>query len=94
MLGLAVAISPSMRITSTTSVPASAYEMMTAGPAFSIAFADPTNNPAPMTPAIEIIVMCLGLRLVPNVADVADPPVFFSVVLTTGRPCRRFGAAG
>jgi hypothetical protein len=55
--GLAVAISPSMRITRTTRMPANRYDNSTAGPARLIAVADPTKSPAPMTPAIEIMVM-------------------------------------
>lgn len=39
---------------------------MTAGPASSMAFAEPTNSPAPMMPAIEIMVMCRDFRLVPS----------------------------
>jgi hypothetical protein len=54
---LAVAISPSIRITRTTRVPARKYEIRTAGPASLMAFLEPTNNPAPITPAIEIMVM-------------------------------------
>ena len=55
--GCRIAISPSIRITSTTSIPASRYEISTAGPAVAIAVPDPTKMPAPITPAIEIIVM-------------------------------------
>ena len=59
-----MAISPSILITSTTRAPARAYETTTAGPAAAIALADPTNRPAPMTPAMEIIVMWRGFRAV------------------------------
>ncbi len=41
--------------------------MRTAGPASLMALAEPTKRPAPMTPAIEIMVMWRGLRLVPRV---------------------------
>src|SRR3954463_3603696 len=40
--------------------------MSTAGPALEMAVADPMNRPAPMTPAMEIIVMCLGLSPAPR----------------------------
>jgi hypothetical protein len=43
-----------------------------AGPASLIAFAEPTNRPAPMMPAIEIIVMCLDFSLVPSSAFTND----------------------
>jgi len=60
--------------------------MRTAGPAFSIAFADPTNRPAPMTPAIEIMVMCRGLRLEPRrSADCAASPRRDDELLTADR---------
>lgn len=45
-----------MRITSTTSSPAIAYAISAAGPASAIACPEPTNNPAPITPAIDSIV--------------------------------------
>src|SRR5690606_40357567 len=54
-VGLAADISPSMRITSTTSVPTSAYERRMPGPAVAIPVLDPTKRPAPMTPPMAII---------------------------------------
>ncbi|CAM2338621.1 hypothetical protein BVIET440_130168 [Burkholderia vietnamiensis] len=55
-----------MRITSTTSTPAIAYARMEAGPASAMAWPEPTNKPAPMTPAIDIIVTCRCFRPVPR----------------------------
>lgn len=54
-VGLAADISPSIRITSTTSVPTRAYERRMAGPAVAIPELEPTNSPAPMTPPMAII---------------------------------------
>ncbi len=58
--GCVMAISPSMRITMKTIVPASIYDSRAAGPAAAIAALLPTNRPAPMTPPIVIIVMWRG----------------------------------
>ncbi len=55
--GLATAISPSIRITSTISTPANRYETTAAGPVVLITALEPTNRPAPITPPSEIIVM-------------------------------------
>ena len=60
--GLATAISPSIRMISTTSTPAIRYESTEAGPVVWITALEPTNSPAPITPPSEIIVMCLDLR--------------------------------
>lgn len=54
-MGLAADISPSIRITSTTSVPTRAYESRMPGPAVAMPELDPTNSPAPMTPPMAII---------------------------------------
>lgn len=54
-VGLAADISPSIRITSTTSVPTSAYERRMPGPAVAMPVLEPTKSPAPMTPPIAII---------------------------------------
>lgn len=58
MLGLATAISSSMRMTSTTSTPAIRYESTAAGPVWLITAPEPTNSPAPITPPSAIIVTC------------------------------------
>ena len=55
--GLATAISPSIRMTSTISRPAIRYEITEAGPVSAITALEPTNRPAPITPPSEIIVM-------------------------------------
>jgi hypothetical protein len=47
-----------MRITSTTSMPVMAKEMMAAGPAEPMTTPLPTNRPAPITPPSAIICMC------------------------------------
>src|SRR5580692_11816901 len=52
-----MAISPSMRITSTTSVPVRAKDTTAAGPADAMTTPLPTNSPAPMTPPSAIICM-------------------------------------
>ena len=57
MPGCVMAISPSMRITMKTIVPARMYEISAAGPAAAIAALLPTNRPAPITPPTVIIVM-------------------------------------
>lgn len=54
-VGLAADISPSIRITSTTSVPTRAYERRMPGPAVAIPELEPTNSPAPMTPPMAIM---------------------------------------
>ena len=60
--GLATAISPSIRMTSTISTPAIRYEITEAGPVVEITALEPTNRPAPMTPPSEIIVMWRDFR--------------------------------
>ena len=54
-VGLAAAISPSIRITSTTSAPTRAYESRMPGPAVAMPEPEPTKRPAPMTPPMAII---------------------------------------
>ncbi|MNE59895.1 hypothetical protein D3C80_1550150 [compost metagenome] len=56
--GEATAISASMRMTSTTSPPARIYARMVAGPASAMARPEPTNRPAPITPAMDNMVTC------------------------------------
>ena len=60
--GLATAISPSIRMISTTSTPAIRYESTEAGPVVWMTALEPTNSPAPITPPSEIIVMCRDFR--------------------------------
>ncbi len=52
---MAADISPSIRITSTTSVPTRAYDSRIPGPAVAIPELEPTKSPAPITPPIAII---------------------------------------
>lgn len=53
--GYAADISPSIRITSMTSRPETAYAITIEGPAAAIPAPDPTNRPAPITPPRAII---------------------------------------
>ncbi len=69
--GCVMAISPSMRITMKTIVPARMYEISAAGPAAAMAALLPTNRPAPMTPPIVIIVMWRGSRVRLSSCDLA-----------------------
>ncbi len=55
LCGSAAAISPSIRITITTSTPARAYESRMPGPVDAMPAPEPTNRPAPITPPIAII---------------------------------------
>jgi hypothetical protein len=56
--GTASAISPSMRITNSTTMPATRYDRHAAGPTVLSVALLPTKSPAPMMPPSEIIVTC------------------------------------
>ncbi len=61
--GIAADISPSARMTSMASAPASRYEQMIAGPAMPMPAPEPTNRPAPITPPRPSMVRWRCLRL-------------------------------
>lgn len=73
-VGLAADISPSIRITSTTSVPTSAYDRRMPGPVVAMPVLEPTKSPAPMTPPMAIIDRCRFLRPAWSPEPVGGPP--------------------
>ncbi|GGS71730.1 hypothetical protein GCM10010222_11260 [Streptomyces tanashiensis] len=74
--GRAADISPSIRITSTVSTPASAYATRIPGPAAAIPTPDPTNSPAPMAPPNAIMARCRCRSPAPSTSPVTIPPEF------------------
>ncbi len=94
-VGFAADISPSMRITSTTSVPTSAYDRRMPGPVVAMPVLEPTKSPAPMTPPMAIIDRCRFFRPAWSPEPVGGPPGPLGAVtgLIEGRLRRHVGSS-